>query len=171
MFNLYIEVTLKEVSKVRRLRKRRYRQFFGWRWLPDDLIIGDYAFKVNASTEFIYMFYARQGMKVTAPDSTGHWPQIAGNCGTDRSNRPTPPLAITQPAATQLPHVPTGCGAGARQAGYGGPPAGRGAVIGELAAAARPVTGTPHRHGQRSTELHNPRIMQETNHDRRLKGK
>ncbi|BCY66053.1 hypothetical protein TUM12132_51120 (plasmid) [Klebsiella pneumoniae] len=41
----------------------------------------------------------------------------------------------------------------------------------ELAAAARPVTGTPHRHGQRPTELHNPRIMQETNHDRRLKGK
>jgi hypothetical protein len=44
--------------------KRRYRQFFGRRYcLPDDLIIGDYAFKVNTSTEFIYMFYARQGME------------------------------------------------------------------------------------------------------------
>ncbi|UIZ76909.1 hypothetical protein HRV96_26880 (plasmid) [Raoultella ornithinolytica] len=30
---------------------------------PDDLIIGDYAFKVNTSTEFIYLFYARQGME------------------------------------------------------------------------------------------------------------
>ncbi|UYA93525.1 hypothetical protein KKR94_p00400 (plasmid) [Klebsiella pneumoniae] len=28
---------------------------------PDDLIIVDYAFKVNTDTEFIYLFYARQG--------------------------------------------------------------------------------------------------------------
>ncbi|UYA93099.1 hypothetical protein KKR95_p00225 (plasmid) [Klebsiella variicola] len=30
---------------------------------PDDLIIVDYAFKVNTGTEFIYLFYARQGME------------------------------------------------------------------------------------------------------------
>ncbi|MDM5003424.1 hypothetical protein QT352_30830, partial (plasmid) [Escherichia coli] len=30
---------------------------------PDDLIIGDYALKVNTSTEFIYLFYASQGME------------------------------------------------------------------------------------------------------------
>ncbi|HCW6989825.1 TPA: hypothetical protein OX936_004092 [Escherichia coli] len=31
---------------------------------PDDLIIGDYALKVNTSTEYIYLFfYARQGME------------------------------------------------------------------------------------------------------------
>ena len=41
----------------------------------------------------------------------------------------------------------------------------------ELAAAARPVTGDTTPYDKRPAELHNPRIMQETNHDRRLKGK
>ncbi|ATM18622.1 hypothetical protein CRN15_27865 (plasmid) [Raoultella planticola] len=61
--------------------KRRYRQFSGGGVAPDDLIIGDYAFKVNTSTEFIYMFYAVRAWKATAPDSTGHRrksPETAG---------------------------------------------------------------------------------------------
>ena len=49
---------------------------------PDDLIIGDYAFKVNASTEFIYLFYARQGMegdpRRTPPDTGRKSPETAG---------------------------------------------------------------------------------------------
>ncbi|CDL53550.1 hypothetical protein [Klebsiella pneumoniae ISC21] len=30
---------------------------------PDDLIIGDYALKVNTSTEFIYLFLCPSGME------------------------------------------------------------------------------------------------------------
>ncbi|WP_206665586.1 hypothetical protein, partial [Salmonella enterica] len=39
---------------------------------------------------YLLVFMPVRAWKATAPDSTGHRPQIAGNCGTDRSNRPTP---------------------------------------------------------------------------------
>ncbi|WP_215198817.1 hypothetical protein, partial [Escherichia coli] len=44
---------------------------------PDDLIIVDYAFKVNTGTEFIYLFLCPSGHGETAAGLrwTGHRPQ------------------------------------------------------------------------------------------------
>ncbi len=100
--------------------------------------------------------------KATAPDSTGHRGQIAGNCGADRRARPTPP------AKPITPSPPRSCRTSPRGAQWAPracarerrhPPAGRGAVLrvtGRHAAG----YGDTAPHGQRPAELHNPRITQ-----------
>nr|VUD38707.1 Uncharacterised protein [Escherichia coli] len=82
--------------------------------------------------------------KATAPDSTGHRPQIAGNCGTDRSNRPPPSLLSHNPARRHAAAArpPRGCAVGAARLRAGTAARLRvAAPYCELAAAARPVTG------------------------------
>jgi hypothetical protein len=58
---------------------------------PDDLIIGDYAFKVNTSTEFIYLFLCPSGHgrrpRRTPPDTGRKSPETAGLTG----QQATPP--------------------------------------------------------------------------------
>ncbi|MGT6622315.1 hypothetical protein ACRWWE_24825, partial [Escherichia coli] len=52
---------------------------------PDDLIIGDYALKVNTSTEFIYLFLYQSGHgrrpRRTPPDTGRKSPETAGLTG------------------------------------------------------------------------------------------
>ncbi len=113
--------------------------------------------------------------KATAPDFTGHRPQIAGNCGADRSDRPTPLPAKPKPphrhAAAARP--PRGCAVGAARLRAGTAARLRvAAPYCELPGATRPVTGDTAPHGQRPAELHNPRITQSRSGKgcRRLKG-
>lgn len=101
--------------------------------------------------------------KATAPDSTGHRGQIAGNCGADRRARPTPLPAKPEPpfrhAAAARP--PRGCAVGAARLRAGTAARLRvAAPYCELPGATRPVTGDTAPHGQRPVELHNPRITQ-----------
>ncbi|BET89327.1 hypothetical protein GBFDFA_17860 (plasmid) [Edwardsiella anguillarum] len=89
---------------------------------PDDLIIGDYALKVNTSTEFIYLFLYPSGHgrrpRRTPPDTGRKSPETAGLTG-----------ATGQPPSL-LSHNPA-----RRHAAAARPP--RGCAVG----AARPVTG------------------------------
>ena len=101
--------------------------------------------------------------KATAPDFTGHRPQIAGNCGADRSDRPTPLPAKPEPAYRHAAAArpPRGCAVGAARLRAGTAARLRvAAPYCELPGATRPVTGDTAPHGQRPAELHNPRITQ-----------
>ena len=89
--------------------------------------------------------------KATAPDSTGHRGQFAGNCGADRRARPNPLPAKPKPphrhAAAARP--PRGCAVGAARLRAGTAARLRvAAPYCELPGATRPVTGDTAPHGQ-----------------------
>ncbi len=113
--------------------------------------------------------------KATAPDSTGHRPQIAGNSRADRIARPAPSLISHKPAHRHAAAArpPRGCAVGAARLRAGTAARLRvAAPYCELPGATRPVTGDTAPHGQRPAELHNPRITQRCfgKGCRRLKG-
>ncbi|WP_229714490.1 hypothetical protein, partial [Yersinia enterocolitica] len=83
---------------------------------PDDLIIGDYAFKVNTSTEFIYMFLCPSGHgrrpRRTPPDTGRKSPETAGLTGATGQ----PPFLLSHNPARRhaaAARPPRGCAVGA----------------------------------------------------------
>nr|QBQ67203.1 Hypothetical protein [Klebsiella pneumoniae]QCS39914.1 hypothetical protein [Klebsiella pneumoniae] len=112
---------------------------------PDDLIIGDYAFKVNTSTEFIYMFLCPSGHgrrpRRTPPDTGRKSPETAGLTGATGQ----PPFLLSHNPARRhaaAARPPRGCAVGAARLRAGTAARLRvAAPYCELAAAARPVTG------------------------------
>nr|BBI29320.1 hypothetical protein [Klebsiella pneumoniae] len=112
---------------------------------PDDLIIGDYAFKVNISTEFIYMFLCPSGHgrrpRRTPPDTGRKSPETAGLTGATGQ----PPFLLSHNPARRhaaAARPPRGCAVGAARLRAGTAARLRvAAPYCELAAAARPVTG------------------------------
>nr|QIS32277.1 hypothetical protein [Klebsiella pneumoniae] len=112
---------------------------------PDDLIIGDYALKVNTSTEYIYLFLCPSGHgrrpRRTPPDTGRKSPETAGLTGA--TGQP-PSLLSHSPARRHAAAArpPRGCAVGAARLRAGTAARLRvAAPYCELAAAARPVTG------------------------------
>ena len=130
---------------------------------PDDLIIGDYAFKVNTSTEYIYLILCPSGHgrrpRRTPPDTGGKSPETAGMTGSPGQ----PPALISHKPAHRhaaAARPPRGCAVGAARRRAGTARLRVAAPYCELPGAMRPVTGDTAPHGQRPAELHNPRITQ-----------
>ena len=120
---------------------------------PDDLIIGDYAFKVNTSTEYIYLILCPSGHgrrpRRTPPDTGGKSPETAGMTGSPGQ----PPALISHKPAHRhaaAARPPRGCAVGAARLRAGTAARLRvAAPYCELPGAARPVTGDAAPHEKR----------------------